>query len=255
MAHVSAPKSATVIITAFALALAVACAGVFAFVTPAHADDDYYMTFSPRLLDYDGSIYAFPGEKMVLNPTVMNTNNGKAAKNVTLEWTCDEALKAKTTAAKATINKLPGVGKYKVTIKAVNAKGKQLCKKKVKIVVKKKLSVKIGLMVEGKTVTSVKKGKTMMLFLDGASWGWCQDYNKRFYTLSVKSLKTGKTATLSNTAALSKNNFIEQPMGIGGFDYPSIYGEFKVKGKYKVTGAVYRNGKKIATATKTIAVK
>ena len=255
MTHISFSKGIAAGVAAFALSLAIVCAGMFAFVAPAHADDEYFMQFGYRLLDYDGSIYAFPGEKMVLSPTVTNMNSGKAVKGATFEWACDEALKAKTTDAKATISKLPGVGKYKVTITAFNAKGKQLCKKKVKIVVKKKLKTSIKLLVKGKSATSVKKGATMMLVLDNVGWGWCKNYKKRFYTISVKSLKTGKIATKSNTKALTKNSFVEQPTAIGGFDYPSIYGHFKVKGKYKVTGTVYRDGKKIASASKTITVK
>ena len=247
-------------LTAFALYVAVACASLFALAAPttAYADDEiyYYLSFDPRIIDYDGSIFALPGEKVVLSPTLVNMNDGTEVEGATFKWTCAAALKAKTTDKKATISKAPGVGKYKITIKAFDADGNKIHQEKVKIVVKKKVSTKMKLLVEGKSVSSVKKGKTMMLSFDGANWGWCTNHNKRFYTIVVKSLSTGKSVTVQNGKRLPKNSILKQPEGgIGGTTYPLFYGEFKAKGKFKVTGTFYHNGKKISTASKTITVK
>ena len=262
MMQLTMRRGALAAFAAFAVSVAIACVGMLAFTAQAQAEE-YFASFSNQMLDYNNNaVYGKPGDTIVLKPVLYKQSNYKKASGVTYKWKCSDALKATTTTTKATIKSLPAVGKYKVTMTAVNAKGKTIYTDTYKVIVQKKLSVKLitqnmksnGTMT--KNSASIKKNQEFFFTAKGANWGWDNNKKKPFYVWSAKNLKTGKSVTWSTDKALKSNSWIKGPKyGIGGADTPIATGKITKAGKYKITIKVYHSDKVAATASKTITVK
>lgn len=257
-------RKAFAVLVALATAIAIACAGTMAATTTALAEDyEYYVTFKNQQVDYTNNFCGYPGDKLVIQPTLYSMEDGSKASDVTFKWTCDTALNASTSATKATIKKLPKVGTYKLTMKAYDADGNKIYGAKYKVVVKKKVPLTLTTQTlksgEGlsKNTKTLKKSQSFVFTLKGVSWGWNNNKKQPFYKWTVKHVKSGKSVTWSTKKGLKKNNALIKPpeYGIGGATYPMTMGTFKKTGKYKITATVYHNDKVAVTKTKTITVK
>ena len=235
-----------------------------AFATPASAEDDadYWILISGKNVTYYGDygIYAKPGEKLVAKAkTVAYTENGESTVNgVTYKWCANSKLKAKINGNKLTVAKLPKVGKYRFSVSAYDKSGTLLQKQAYTIKVKKKPGAKIVLRnpSNNRTMKIAKKGKPVFIELKNASFGWDNNKKKSFCAITVKSLKTGKTAVFNpKTGKFSKNSFIAAEDAPGGSGQPSIWASFSKAGKYKVTMTIFHSDKKLAVATQTVTVK
>ena len=216
----------------------------------AQTDDvRYYFSFDGAAYGGDYGIYGTPGEKMELEANLQYLDRETwvtvTVEDATIEWT-NVAPKLNATASgnKLTINKLPKAGTYKFTATAYDADGNKLFSQTEKIVVKKSPALKI-----------VKSSSEMgtIINLKNASWGWDNNTTKPFYTVTFKSLETGKTAVWNSKKGFTKNKISMSAGSIAGAGYPALIVQFDQSGKYKITAKLFHSDKQVATVSKTIA--
>ncbi|MDO4400461.1 MAG: hypothetical protein Q4D27_05885 [Coriobacteriia bacterium] len=261
MSHASNLRTFLSKLSVFVVAMGLACAATLALSSPAQAAETE-IEFTNIGFGGEVGVYATPGEKFTLKAntyTVDDEWNRTNINDVTYTWTANAKLKATSKGAKLTIAKVPKVGKYSVKVVAKDTDGNTLAKKSFKLVVKKKpaLKVKVTKMGGTKNLSSVKKGDSIGISMQGASWGWDNNTKgtaKYFYTWTVKKVG-GKTATWNAKKGVFKSNAFIAGSSVAGGDVPYFMGSFKQKGKYQITATVYHSNKKIATAKKTITVK
>ena len=251
---------------AFIAAIAIAVSAAMAFTSPALADDDvdYYTIVKGSTY---GVAYGLAGEKAVYQAEVVYYDAAagveKKLSSATFKFVKVSAgLKATAKGSKLVVNKLPKSGKFKFTAVAYNKDGDKIGTTPVKVVVKKKPKMKIDIQQFGKTgpaavsPSKIKKNARLILTAKNGSFAWDNNKKKSFCAITVKSLKTGKTAVFNpKTGKFSKNSFIAAEDAPGGSGQPSIWASFSKAGKYKVTMTIFHSDKKLAVATQTVTVK
>ena len=256
------------IFAAFAMAVAIAFAGIAATSAPAQAGDtEYWIETTAKGFNGNAAFYGKPKEtvNLVIKPTayvgyyVDGDWKEEQLRSATIKWSFPKTLKATVSGNNLVIKKLPKAAKtYKVQVAAYHKSGERVATKTINIVVKKKPKVKIVTKANNgkgyKTAGTIKRGQRMMLQMTGADWGWNNNTRKAFYVWKVKNKKTGKTVTWTSNKYNVSSNLIAGG-SVAGSNYPVFMGYFKQAGKYKITATVYHSNKKIASKSKTITVK